>query len=51
MKYRVIAVRMKLGSCILKRTVSCEVNNLAGLRKFYKENYGADSVMFTYECS
>lgn len=51
MKYRVIAVRMKLGTCILTQSICCEVNNLAGLRQFYKEHYGAKSVMFTYECS
>lgn len=49
MKYKVTAVRMRLDGCVLMKNISCEVNNLEGLRQFYKERYGAKSVMFTYD--
>lgn len=50
MKYRLKSVRIKLDSGeVLTQKISGETNDLAPLRRMYRDLYGAESVLFVYE--
>lgn len=49
MKYNLIAVHIRLDNGrVITQKIKGQTNELAPLRKVYKDLYGAESVMFTY---
>lgn len=50
MKYNLKSVRIRLDNGVLiTNRLNCQTNSLEGLRRMYKDRYGASSIMFTYE--
>lgn len=49
MKYDLIAVHIRLDNGrVITQKINGQTNELAPLRQVYKDLYGAESVMFTY---
>lgn len=49
MKYDLVAVHIRLDNGrVITQRIKGQTNELAPLRQIYKDLYGAESVMFTY---